>query len=95
MTSTILRLERKNRLVITVLAQPALEQPVLQVGGGARFTHMVNSYRKGGDKFNGRDPLVLFSGDAFNPSLTSTVYKGKQMVPVLNAIKPAISVYGK
>jgi len=64
------------------------------VGGGARFTHMVNSYRKGGANFNGRDPLVLFSGDAFNPSLTSTVYKGKQMVPVLNAIKPEISVYG-
>jgi len=64
------------------------------VGGGARFTHMVNSYRKGGSRYDGRDPLVLFSGDAFNPSLTSTVYKGKQMVPVLNAIKPEISVYG-
>jgi len=28
---------------------------------------------------------VLFSGDAFNPSLLSTVTKGKQMVPILNS----------
>lgn len=31
------------------------------------------------------NPLVLFSGDAFNPSLLSTVTKGKQMVPILNS----------
>lgn len=31
------------------------------------------------------DPLVLFSGDAYNPSLMSTITLGKQMVPVLNA----------
>jgi len=64
------------------------------VGGASRFTAAVNSYRKGGSNFDGSEPLVLFSGDAFNPSLTSTIYKGKQMVPCLNAIKPAISVYG-
>lgn len=29
--------------------------------------------------------LVLFSGDSFNPSLMSTVTKGAQMPPVLNA----------
>jgi 5'-nucleotidase len=28
------------------------------------------------------DPLVLFSGDAFNPSLMSTITMGKQMVRV-------------
>ena len=27
---------------------------------------------------------VIFSGDAFNPSMLSTVTKGKHMVPVLN-----------
>lgn len=31
------------------------------------------------------DALVLFSGDSFNPSLMSTVTKGAQMPPVLNA----------
>jgi hypothetical protein len=30
--------------------------------------------------------LVLFSGDAFNPSIMSTLTLGKQMVPVLNSI---------
>jgi 5'-nucleotidase len=28
--------------------------------------------------------LVLFSGDAFNPSLMSTITRGSQMPPVLN-----------
>lgn len=31
-------------------------------------------------------PLVLFSGDAFSPSVMSTVTKGKQMPPILNAL---------
>ena len=29
--------------------------------------------------------ITLFSGDAFSPSMMSTVLKGKQMIPVLNA----------
>ena len=29
---------------------------------------------------------MLFSGDAFSPSLMSTVTKGAQMVPVLNSL---------
>jgi 2',3'-cyclic-nucleotide 2'-phosphodiesterase (5'-nucleotidase family) len=32
------------------------------------------------------NPLVLFSGDAFNPSLMSTITLGKQMVPILNML---------
>ena len=42
----------------------------------------------------GKDPLVLFSGDALNPSLMSTVTKGKQMIPVLNAIGVNAACYG-
>lgn len=32
------------------------------------------------------NPLVLFSGDCFNPSLMSTITLGKQMVPILNMV---------
>lgn len=42
----------------------------------------------------GRDPLVLFSGDAFNPSMMSTITLGKQMVPVLNEFGVACSCMG-
>lgn len=37
-------------------------------------------------ELQGRNPLVLFSGDAFNPSLMSTITLGTQMVPILNEI---------
>ncbi|KAF2092166.1 5'-nucleotidase [Saccharata proteae CBS 121410] len=56
------------------------------VGGIARFQHLVNYYR-GDDKFKGQSGLLtFFSGDAFNPSLESSVTKGAHMVPVLNGI---------
>ena len=46
------------------------------VGGIARFVTAVNEYRDG-DTFRGQPGLVtLFSGDAFNPSLESSVTKG-------------------
>jgi 5'-nucleotidase len=64
------------------------------VGGAARFVTKVQSYREGGSAYDGHEPLVLFSGDAFNPSITSTVTKGKQMVPALNAIGIQAAVYG-
>ncbi|KAL4419585.1 hypothetical protein ABPG77_004834 [Micractinium sp. CCAP 211/92] len=47
------------------------------VGGAARMATMLRSF--------GPEALVLFSGDAFNPSLLSTVTQGRQMVEVLNA----------
>jgi len=37
---------------------------------------------------------VLFSGDAFNPSLMSTVTKGKHMVPILNELGVGCAVFG-
>jgi len=35
----------------------------------------------------GRTPLSLFSGDAWSPSIMTTIVRGIQMVPVLNAMK--------
>ncbi|ODA82631.1 hypothetical protein RJ55_01139 [Drechmeria coniospora] len=56
------------------------------VGGIARFMTVVKEYQEGG-RFAGQPKaLTLFSGDAFNPSLESSVTKGRHMVPVLNAI---------
>lgn len=52
---------------------PASAEPV---GGLARFITMCNEY-KDAEKFKGQpDLLTLFSGDAFNPSLESSVTKG-------------------
>ncbi|EGR45350.1 uncharacterized protein TRIREDRAFT_23209 [Trichoderma reesei QM6a] len=56
------------------------------VGGLARFMTLCKQY-KDGEQYRGQPELVtLFSGDAFNPSLESSVTKGSHMVPVLNAI---------
>lgn len=45
-------------------------------------------------QFAKEKPLLLFSGDAYNPSLMSTLTKGKQMVPILNAMNVAVSCVG-
>ncbi|TGJ80020.1 hypothetical protein E0Z10_g8746 [Xylaria hypoxylon] len=46
------------------------------VGGAARFMSLVQHYREG-TQFKGQsDLLTFFSGDAFNPSLESSVTKG-------------------
>jgi len=39
-------------------------------------------------------PLVVFSGDAFSPSLESSVLKGGHMIPVLNLLGIDIACYG-
>jgi len=57
------------------------------VGGAARFKTAVRNLAD-------RDPLVLFSGDALNPALMSSVTNGRQMVPVLNAIGVHCALYG-
>ncbi|KAG4435346.1 hypothetical protein IFR05_009169 [Cadophora sp. M221] len=64
------------------------------VGGIARFKTLCNEYRDG-EKFKGRpDLLTFFSGDAFNPSLESSVTKGSHMVPVLNGIGTDVACVG-
>ncbi|KAL9019627.1 MAG: hypothetical protein Q9185_003092 [Variospora sp. 1 TL-2023] len=56
------------------------------VGGIARFQTLRNFYADDA-RFQGQPELVtLFSGDAFNPSLESSVTKGAHMVPVLNGL---------
>ncbi|XP_050300775.1 trifunctional nucleotide phosphoesterase protein YfkN isoform X2 [Anthonomus grandis grandis] len=57
------------------------------VGGAARFCTAVKSFQH-------LNPLVLFSGDAFSPSMLSTFTKGEQMVPVLNEIGTHCAVLG-
>lgn len=50
------------------------------VGGIARFQTLVNYYRND-DKYKGQSKLLtFFSGDAFNPSLESSVTKGKLLL---------------
>ncbi|KAK8073255.1 hypothetical protein PG994_004154 [Apiospora phragmitis] len=50
------------------------------VGGAARFISLMEHYRHD-DKFKGQSDLItLFSGDAFNPSLESSITKGQLKV---------------
>eukprot|EP01060_Flectonema_neradi_P029928 TRINITY_DN4249_c1_g1_i1.p1 TRINITY_DN4249_c1_g1~~TRINITY_DN4249_c1_g1_i1.p1 ORF type:complete len:1017 (+),score=181.89 TRINITY_DN4249_c1_g1_i1:48-3098(+) len=58
------------------------------VGGAARFTHAVKQFKA---KY---DSHLLFSGDCYNPSLMSTVTKGRHMVPILNELEMTCAVYG-
>ncbi|KAK7947112.1 uncharacterized protein PG986_011433 [Apiospora aurea] len=56
------------------------------VGGAARFITLMEHYRHA-DQFKGQPELItLFSGDAFNPSLESSITKGTHMHPILNNI---------
>ncbi|KAK8037751.1 hypothetical protein PG991_001097 [Apiospora marii] len=56
------------------------------VGGAARFMTLMEEYRHG-EQFQGQsDLLTFFSGDAFNPSLESSITKGNHMHPILNNI---------
>ncbi|KAJ5769638.1 hypothetical protein N7520_004197 [Penicillium odoratum] len=64
------------------------------IGGVARFQSLMNYYRED-PRFTGQsDILTLFSGDAFNPSLESSVTKGRHMVPFLNNIGTDVACVG-
>jgi 5'-nucleotidase len=64
------------------------------VGGVARFQTVCNYY-KNDPKFKGQPGLItIFSGDAFNPSLESSVTKGRHMVPILNNVRTDIACVG-
>jgi 2',3'-cyclic-nucleotide 2'-phosphodiesterase (5'-nucleotidase family) len=64
------------------------------VGGIARFQTVVNEYRYDIRYADQPSLLALFSGDAFNPSLESSVTKGRHMVPFLNAIGTDVACVG-
>ncbi|KAJ8926041.1 hypothetical protein NQ315_009896 [Exocentrus adspersus] len=57
------------------------------VGGAARFSTAIKSLQH-------LHPLILFSGDAFSPSMLSTFTRGEQMIPVLNEIGTHCAVLG-
>mmetsp|Transcript_54477 Transcript_54477/g.129851 ORF Transcript_54477/g.129851 Transcript_54477/m.129851 type:complete len:585 (+) Transcript_54477:108-1862(+) len=71
--------------------EPRNKEPV---GGIARFVTRIEELRDEAVSRGEPKAVVLFSGDAFNPSLTSTVTKGTHMIPALNAIGIEIACFG-
>ncbi|KKA29417.1 hypothetical protein TD95_004609 [Thielaviopsis punctulata] len=69
---------------------PSSAEPV---GGFSRFISVVNEYRKAAETEK-TGLVTVFSGDAFNPSLESSVTKGEHMVPVLNNIGTDVACVG-
>lgn len=63
-------------------------------GGIARFQTVINEYRDDPKYKDQSNLLVFFSGDAFNPSLESSVTKGSHMVPILNDIGTDVACVG-
>lgn len=71
--------------------EPSSGEPV---GGVARFQSVVYYYRFH-PRFAGLPaPLTFFSGDAYNPSLESTITKGRHMVPFLNKAGTDVACVG-
>ena len=55
---------------------------------------LIDHYRSAPEYAGQPKPLTFFSGDAFNPSLESSVTKGRHMVPVLNRIGTDVACLG-
>ncbi|KAI7891813.1 Metallo-dependent phosphatase-like protein [Mucor mucedo] len=68
-------------------ASPSKDEPI---GGASRFATKVNEIRSQSDL----EPLVLFSGDAFNPSLEGTITRGSHMPEILNQFHIAAACLG-
>ncbi|KAJ4385659.1 hypothetical protein N0V93_010088 [Gnomoniopsis smithogilvyi] len=64
------------------------------VGGIARFMTVAKEYQDGEQFKDQPECLTLFSGDAFNPSLESSITKGSHMVPILNALSTTAAALG-
>ncbi|WPH00005.1 Hypothetical protein R9X50_00282800 [Acrodontium crateriforme] len=64
------------------------------VGGISRFKTLCDYYQSDATFGGQPDCITLFSGDAFNPSLESSVTKGKHMVPALNALSTSAACLG-
>lgn len=56
-------------------------------GGASRFSTMIKSFAH-------QQPMILFSGDVFSPSILSTFTKGEQMSKVLNELGIQCAVFG-
>jgi len=63
------------------------ERKTEPVGGVARFKTALDSFKE-------LEPLILFSGDLFEPSLLSTAYDGEQMIVPVNAFNIDAACYG-
>lgn len=72
-------------------SRPGSAEPV---GGVPRFQSVVNYYRSHPRFTDQPELLTFFSGDAFNPSLESTVTKGRHMVPFLNKAGTDVACMG-
>ena len=57
-------------------------------GGAARFQTVAKYYSSHSKYTNQANLITLFSGDAFNPSLESSITKGRHMVLILNVLGP-------
>ena len=64
------------------------------VGGVPRFKTLCQYYQHDSCFDGFPEVMTLFSGDAFNPSLESSVTKGKHMVPALNTLKTSVACLG-
>ncbi|OII75591.1 nucleotidase [Cryptosporidium ubiquitum] len=64
-----------------------IEEDVNGTGGVARFVEALKSFRS-------LNPLLLFSGDVFNPSIMSVTTKGRHMVPFLNMMRVHTACFG-
>ena len=63
-------------------------------GGIPRFQTLVNHYRNAPEYQEQPKLITLFSGDAFNPSLESSVTKGSHMIPVLKGAGVDVACVG-
>ena len=66
------------------------ENHVSPFAGAARFSARLQAVSKASDG----EPLIVFSGDLFNPSMMSTVHRGKQMVDVINCLGVQVACHG-
>ncbi|KAF7727302.1 hypothetical protein EC973_007818 [Apophysomyces ossiformis] len=66
---------------------PNKDEPI---GGASRFETAIKAARQESSV----SPLLLFSGDAFNPSLEGSITRGKHMTEVLNRYEIAAACLG-
>jgi 2',3'-cyclic-nucleotide 2'-phosphodiesterase (5'-nucleotidase family) len=66
------------------------EAPTSPCAGASRFAAKLKALREEHEP----PALVMFSGDLFNPSLLSTVNRGKQMVEVINLLGVDVACHG-
>jgi 2',3'-cyclic-nucleotide 2'-phosphodiesterase (5'-nucleotidase family) len=64
------------------------------VGGAPRFQSLIEHYQTSPKYDSLPSLLTFFSGDAFNPSLESTITKGRHMVSFLNRAGTDVACVG-